>query len=106
MNTLDQLARVIKLVVDGRTIVDLKVTAGLIDVRRAVGSTPKLTPDPHARAGDPADMESRGKKHVVTGARGMAQGSLKDACAARRHGGICVDWAVFEAPACLSASGL
>ena len=61
MNTLDQLARVIKLVADGRTIVDPKVTAGLIDARRAVGSTPKLTPDPHARAGDPADMESRVK---------------------------------------------
>jgi len=106
MDTLDQVARVIKLVAEGRIIVDPKVMAGLIDAEQSVGPIPQLIPAMDTRAGDRADMESGSEKDDVTGASRTAQGSLEDACAALEQGGICVDRAVFEALVCLSASGL
>jgi len=106
MDTLDQVARVIKLVAEGRIIVDPKVMAGLIDAEQSVGPIPQLIPAMDTWAGDRADMESGSEKDDVTGASRTAQGSLEDACAALEQGGICVDRAVFEALVCLSASGL
>jgi DNA-binding NarL/FixJ family response regulator len=106
MDTLDQVARVIKLVSEGRIIVDPKVMAGLIDADQSVGPIPQLISDMGTWAGDSADMESGAEKDDVTGALRTAQGSLEDACAALEQGGICVDRAVFEALVCLSASGL
>ena len=106
MDTLDQVARVIKLVAEGRIIVDPKVMAGLIDTEQSVGPTPQLTPAMDTWARNAADMKSGAEKDDVTGAPGTVQGSLKDACAALEQGGICVDRAVFEALVYLSASGL
>ncbi len=44
MDTLDQVARVIKLVAEGRIIVDPKVMSGLIDAEQSVGPIPQLIP--------------------------------------------------------------
>jgi len=106
MDTLDQVARVIKLVAEGRIIVDPKVMSGLIDAEQSVGPIPQLIPAMDAWDVGVSDMESGAEKDDVTGAPRTVQGSLKDACAALEQGGICVDRAVFEALVCLSASGL
>jgi DNA-binding NarL/FixJ family response regulator len=106
MDTLDQMARVIKLVAEGRIIVDPKVMAGLIEAEQSVGPIPQLTPAMDAWDVGVSDMESGAEKDDVTGAPRTVQGSLKDACAALEQGGICVDRAVFKALVCLSASGM
>ena len=106
MDTLDQVARVIKLVAEGRIIVDPKVMPGLIDAEQSVGPIPQLIPAMDAWDVGVSDMESGAEKDDVTGAPRTVQGSLKDACAALEQGGICVDRAVFKALVCLSASGL
>ena len=106
MDTLDQVARVIKLVAEGRIIVDPKVMSGLIDAEQSVGPIPQLIPAMDAWDVGVSDMENGAEKDYVTGAPRTVQGSLKDACAALEHGGTCIARAVFEALVCLSASGL
>jgi DNA-binding NarL/FixJ family response regulator len=106
MDTLDQVARVIRLVAEGRIIVDPKVMAGLIDAEQTVGPIPQLIPSMDTWAVDPPALASVIGKNEVISASGTGKGSLKDACAALEKGGICVDRAVFEALVCLSASGL
>lgn len=108
IDSLDQLARVITLVGEGRIIVDPMVMSGLIEAEPAVGPVPKILAGMSTRTEGPLSV-GRGIATDVDEAvvaPWPAQGSLEDACAALQEGGICIDRAVFEALVCLSASGL
>lgn len=108
IDSLDQVARVIKLVGEGRIIVDSIVMSGLIDAEQTVGDAPKILASmdtwtlssPLLASGMVTDVDEA----AVT--PWPAQGSLEYACAVLEEGGICIDRAVFEALVCLSASGL
>lgn len=108
IDNLDQVARIIKLVAEGRIIVDPMVMTGLIDAELAFGATPKILPATDTGTVDSPALDSGIETDVVEVAvtPWSTQGNLKDACAALEKGGISVDRAVFEALVCLAASGL
>ena len=93
---------------EGRIIVDPLVMAGLIDAEQALEVRPKILQamDPWTIGPLVADRGTETDSEESADAPFPAQGNLKEACAALRQGGICVDRGVFEALVCLAASGL
>lgn len=108
IDTMEQVAGVIKLVAEGRIIVDPKVMAGLIDAEPDFPSIPKTLPDMDTWTVDTPVVDGAIETDAgdLTGTPWPTQGNLKEACAVLEKGGICVDRAVFEALVCLAASGL
>ena len=86
MDSLDQVAWVIKLVAEGRIIVDPKVMSGLIDAEQSAGPIRQLIPAMDAWDVGVSDMESGAEKDDVTRAPRTVQGSLTDACPALEQG--------------------
>lgn len=108
IDTMEQVAGVIKLVAEGRIIVDPKVMAGLIDAGPDFEAIPKAPPGMDTLTADAPVLEGGVVKDMgeVAGSQWPTRGNLQEACAALEKGGICVDRAVFEALVCLAASGL
>ena len=108
IDTLDQVARIIRLVAEGRIIVDPMVMTGLFNAERTFIANPRIllamdTWD----VGSPAlDSGNETDGNEAAGRPRSTQGNLEDACAALEEGGICIDRAVFQALVCLAASGL
>ena len=112
IDTMEQVAGIIRLVAEGRIIVDPKVMAGLIDTEQTVGASRgailENLPAMDTWDVDPPVLESEIQVDVgeAAGSHWPVHGNLEEACAVLEKQGICVDRAVFEALVCLAASGL
>ena len=112
IDTMEQVAGIIRLVAEGRIIVDPKVMAGLIDTEQTVGASRgavlKNLPAMDTWNVDPPVLESEIQVDAGEAADSHwpTHGNLEVACAVLEKEGICVDRAVFEALVCLAASGL
>ena len=112
IDTMEQVAGIIRLVAEGRIIVDPKVMTGLIDTEQTVGASRgailKNLPAMDTRNVDPPVLESEIQVDAgdAAGSYWPAHANLEEACAVLEKQGICVDRAVFEALVCLAASGL
>ena len=96
IDVMEQVAGIIRLVAEGRIIVDPKVMAGLIYTEQTVG----------ASRGAILESEFQVDEGEAAGSHWSAHGNLEEACAVLEKEGICVDRAAFEALVCLATSGL
>jgi DNA-binding NarL/FixJ family response regulator len=112
IDTMEQVSGIIRLVAEGRTIVDPKVMAGLIDTEQTVeasrGAILNNLPAMDTWDVDPPVLESEIQVDAdeAAGSNRPVHGNLEEACAVLENQGICIDRAVFEALVCLAASGL
>jgi DNA-binding NarL/FixJ family response regulator len=112
IDTMEQVSGIIRLVAEGRIIVDPKVMAGLIDTEQTVeasrGAILNNLPAMDSWDVDPPVLESEIQVYAgeSDGSNRPVHGNLEKACAVLENQGICVDRAVFEALVCLAASGL
>ena len=112
IDTMEQVSGIIRLVAEGRIIVDPKVMAGLIDTEQTVeasrGAILNNLPAMDTWDVDPPVLESEIQVYAgeSDGSNRPVHGNLEKACAVLENQGICVDRAVFEALVCLAASGL
>ena len=112
IDTMEQVSGIIRLVAEGRIIVDPKVMAGLIDTEQTVeasrGAILNNLPAMDTWDVDPPVLESEIQVDAdeAAGSNRPVHGNLEEACAVLENQGICIDRAVFEALVCLAASGL
>ena len=112
IDVMEQVAGIIRLVAEGRIIVDPKVMAGLIDTEQTVGASRgailKNLEAMDTWNVDPPVLESEFQvdEGEAAGSHWSAHGKLEEACAVLEKVGICVDRAAFEALVCLATSGL
>ena len=112
IDTMEQVSGIIRLVAEGRIIVDPKVMAGLIDTEQTVeasrGAILNNLPAMDTWDVDPPVLESEIQVDAdeAAGSNRPVHGNLEKACAVLENQGICIDRAVFEALVCLAASEL
>ena len=103
IDVMEQVAGIIRLVAEGRIIVDPKVMAGLIYTEQTVGASRgailKNLEAMDTWNVDPPVLESEFQvdEGEAAGSHWAAHGNLEEACAVLEKEGICVDRAAFEA---------